>query len=188
MYDKTFEKFRLGGDLTVDEIKKFANLDRDLCNRPKNLSRNEDLLLKYCYAIHNACYYILKEKDALNNKDKLQMFYDMLIYAINDTVKQSIQHKSVCAGIGLDHYAAQRNLSTFDCEGFNLFADQLGLYKYDVIQFALLQAGFEAEAFEDRRMFDRCPNAIVLVPCEHVSVKKLADSILAKLEDESENE
>lgn len=187
MYDKTVEEFRLGDDLTVAEITKFANLDRDYSNKPIDLSRNENLLLKYCYAIKNASCYILKEQGALNNKDKVQAYYDMLIYTINNTVKQSIQHKSVCAGKGLD-YVAQRNISTFDCEGFNLFADQLGLYKYDVIQFALLQAGFEAEAFENKRLFDRCPNAIVLVPCEHVSVKKLADSILAKLEDESESE
>ena len=171
MYDKTVEEFRLGDDLTVAEITKFADLDRDYSNKPRDLSRNEDLLLKYCYAINNACYYIFKEQGALNNKDKLQMFYDMLIYTINDTVNQRIQ-----------------NRYSFDCKSFDFFEDKLGLYKYDVIQFALLQAGFEAEAFENKRLFDRCPNAIVLVSCKPVSVRELADSILAKLEDESENE
>ena len=173
MYNKKEERFEIGEKLTLDEIKKFAALDRNLTI---SVTREERLLLKYCYALNNATFYMQTEDGRLhdhNNLDERKAMIDMFAYLLNVESLAMVN--------------SNRKIKFNDPKIM-----RIGGYNQDIIEFALLQAGYRvicddynnsdinAYRFDSDREYS-------VERCRPLDVRELADSINAKLEEEKVN-
>ena len=178
MYDKLNRKFVVGEELSIEEYIKFGRLDRDYL-KPKNLTRDERVMLKYCYAIMNSLYYIEDAKGEYfiwkeNNEIKKAMF-DMYVYTLNKQATSS--HLFTDQTITIKESAFMPGL--------------LGGYDQDVIEFALLQQGYRilsnTDAFRDVLAYRiKYGSTYALKQCKPVSIRELADSIEQKIKEAKE--
>ncbi len=179
MFDKRKERFVIGEELTIEEFEYLAKLSR---NKPSglNLSREENLLLKYCYAITNSSFYMFnkdgQEFARMKNDDTKQAMFDMFVYTVN---MQAVSGVSLSEGLVITENSVLPAL--------------FGAYDQDIIEFALLQEGIriqcDSQAFEDvdtsRLSYGKKYN---LEQGKPVSANDLADSIQMKLEALDEKE
>lgn len=177
MFDKEKERFVIGEDLSFEEYEYLAKLSR---NMPSglNLTRDETLLVRYCYAIFNSTFYMHdaqgKEFYRKPSDETKKAMFDMYVYTLNMQATSGISDELVIPES-------------------SIIPALFGGYDQDVIEFALLQQGkriqCNTEAFENvtayRIAYDRKYSLVKGAP---VSVNDLADSIQKKLADLDEKE
>lgn len=185
MYDIKNQRFVIGEELTLEEVEKFAIQSRSFRDKSHRdtFSRDELLLMKYCYAIKNALFYMPTtecsslSRDNSKSPEELKAMVDMFAYLLNrESLFQLDRDKNV------------------QFEDTDLM--RIGGYNQDIIEFALLQAGRRVVC--DKYYYNDDLNAgrfdsskYKTIPCTPVSVRELADSINEKIkasEEESEME
>lgn len=176
MFDRFENNFHIGEELSIEEYKKYAKLDRS--TKPHNISRDERLLLKYCYAMINSLYYMHQTDgtrviDRPSNEATKAMF-DIYVFTVNKQIVDRVR-------------LTNRLTIKFN----DLIPSLLGGYDQDVIEFALLQAGYrikcDTEAFNNiagiRLQYGK-EYALELI--KPITMRELADSIEAKIENDAE--
>ena len=182
MYNKEVKSFIIGEEISLDEISKFAKIDRS-CNfrRCRHLlKRNEVLLLRYCNALDFALNFIPNKETKswvaeMPNTDKKKLIVDTLIYSMNMNAIQSNSSNKLL----ISH-------------------DRIPLvdenYLTSVVELVYLQAGYRVKEVSDEKHEYLVPNKVYhLEKCEPVSLRELADSLNEYIntyysEDEDEKE
>ena len=172
MFNLNKNRFVIGEEITLEELEEFAKLDRN--SKPHNLTREERLLLKYCYAIQNTTFYINNVKGEelarMENNEIKKAILDTFMYTLNMQATSTVSLKE---GLTLT--------------GNSILPSLLGGYDQDVVEFALLQKGIKIKCDTQDFKFASAyrleyGKTYDLEPCQPISVRELADSVQAKVE------